>query len=100
MADDSLTAVILAGEGEGRALNRRLCNDLRQKGARTAWLDPLGIGQGVAADGGSLPAPAGAGPGLALAEIVPLQLACIHLAQQAGLTPGEFRHIGKVTLEE
>jgi glutamine---fructose-6-phosphate transaminase (isomerizing) len=100
MTDASLSAVVLAGEGPGRELNRRLYAELRQKGARAAWLDPLPAGDETTGDPGALPAPEASGLALSLAEAVPLQLACLHLALQAGLTPGEFRHIGKVTLDE
>ncbi len=100
MAGADLTAVILAGEGAGREMNYRLCSELRQKGANALWLDPASAGEETAAGPGTLPAPAASGLALLLAEAVPLQLACIHLARQAGLTPGKFRYIGKVTAQE
>ena len=51
-------------------------------------------------EGSILPTPYASGIGLPLAEIIPIQLLCILLSQRAGITPGMFRHIGKVTTEE
>jgi glucosamine--fructose-6-phosphate aminotransferase (isomerizing) len=51
-------------------------------------------------EGGILPLPSVSGIGLPLAEIIPIQLLCVYLSQRAGVIPGTFRNIGKVTTEE
>jgi glutamine---fructose-6-phosphate transaminase (isomerizing) len=51
-------------------------------------------------EGGMLPIPCASGIGLPLAEIIPIQLLCVYVSQQAGVIPGTFRHIGKVTTVE
>ncbi|HEV7274673.1 MAG TPA: SIS domain-containing protein [Devosiaceae bacterium] len=91
LADPRLSVIILGGEdAAARDLNRRLYRDLAGYGARTHWLDSGGDGGAL-----SLPAmPTGTRP---LAEIVPLQLLTVAIAENAGLEPGVFRHLTKVT---
>jgi hypothetical protein len=60
------------------------------------WVEPPGDS---ALTSGSLPMPAAAGIGLPLAEIVPVQLICVHLCLEQGLPPGQFRYIEKVTTD-
>ena len=94
MCGENLTVILLAGEPITQDLNIRLANDIASCGSPVFWL-------GKKLEGiPSLPMPTAEGIGLSLAETLPLQLLTIHLAQQAGLVPGEFKYIGKVTLEE
>ena len=44
--------------------------------------------------------PAADGAGLPLAEMVPLHLVAVHLAQATGYEAGKFLYSGKVTLAE
>jgi glucosamine 6-phosphate synthetase-like amidotransferase/phosphosugar isomerase protein len=44
--------------------------------------------------------PDATGIGAPLAEILPIQLLTLHLANELGVEAGKFRHIGKVTLSE
>jgi glucosamine--fructose-6-phosphate aminotransferase (isomerizing) len=88
--------VFEGGGGMQSDLTRKLWVDLRRLGVRAHLLAASEIGD----EPGVLRQPAAAGIGLPLAEIVPVQLLCVYLALKAGLTPGEFRHIGKVTTEE
>ncbi len=94
MADERLTAVLLMGEDtRERELNAALGRDLARFGATVVRLDappesgPLAI---------PTPPFAGAGP---LLEPLPLQLLTVALAEAAGIEPGVFRHLGKVTTE-
>jgi glucosamine--fructose-6-phosphate aminotransferase (isomerizing) len=113
MAGPGLTALVFAGEQNDQTeagantwkLNHKLWQELRELGVN-AWL--LGLpspqpspfqGEGWG-EGGVLPIPFASGIGLPLAEIIPIQLMCVHLSQRAGIKPGTFRHIGKVTTEE
>ena len=91
-----LTGLVFAGERSVRDLNYRLWRELRQKGMNALWVESQWDGE-IA--GGSLPMPTAAGIGLPLAEIVPVQLLCVHLCLELGLTPGQFRYIEKVTSE-
>ncbi len=89
MADPSIAAVVLAGDGPDEALNRQMFDDLTAFGVHAVWLS--------ARRAGSAAVPALAGPALPLAEIIPLQLMSVMFAERAGQVPGEFRQIGKVT---
>ena len=95
LADPRLTVLVLEGEGEAGVMNRRLMRDLLGYRAQAVWLS--------AQTDRSLPGvclPEGSGPGLPIAQIVPLQLLSVHLALSGGFEPGAFRHSGKVTLTE
>jgi glutamine---fructose-6-phosphate transaminase (isomerizing) len=91
-----LTGLVFAGEPPVRDLNQRLWSDLRQKGMNALWVEPAAETKPAA---GTIPMPAAFGIGLPLAEIVPVQLLCVHLCLQLGLTPGKFRYIEKVTTD-
>jgi len=102
MAGPRFTALVFAGEGQVRTLNRRLCDDLRQKGANALWLDGMvAVDQTrLANDQGTIRLPVAAGAALPLAEIVPVQLLCLHLSVEQGYVPGTYRWVGKVTGQE
>jgi len=107
IARPGLTALIFGGKGrldgpilehpdvEPWKLNEKLWLQLQEMGVN-AWL----VNAGETGLENQLDMPSAAGIGLPLAEIVPIQLLCIYLSQQAGLEPGAFRHIGKVTEQE
>lgn len=91
LADERLNVIILAGADERmRALNQALERDLVAYGARAFRLDH-------GAPSAALDIPETDADARPLLEIVPLQLLSIALAEQAGLTPGVFRHLSKVT---
>jgi glucosamine--fructose-6-phosphate aminotransferase (isomerizing) len=94
MCEPDLTVMLLAGPRETRQLNQRLAGDIARCGARIFWLGPENPGVP------ELPMPPVEGIGLPLAEMLPVQLLTVHLARQAGVVPGVFKHIGKVTTEE
>jgi glucosamine--fructose-6-phosphate aminotransferase (isomerizing) len=109
MAAPGLNVFLFSGQAEAggqsgitvRELNHKLWRDLLVLGVN-AWLlqasSPL---QGEdTGERGILSIPSFSGIGLPLAEIIPIQLLCVYLSQQAGMIPGTFRHIGKVTSEE
>jgi hypothetical protein len=116
IAGPELTAFIFAGERGGQSeeggdlplaglgawnLNRKLWQELRSLGVN-AWMmeSPTPLPVPWKSDSGIMKLPASLGIGLPLAEIIPIQLLCVYLNQQAGVIPGTFRHIGKVTTEE
>ena len=92
LADDGLTAVILAGDGTDLELNRRLAADIECCGAQVAWI-------GSEAGTGSLfPLPSQVPPAARpIAEILPLQLLSLALAERAGLEPRQVRDVCTVT---
>ena len=94
MCAPDLSVIIFAGPSETQHFNKRLAKDIANCGARIFWLGPEMEGVSV------LPMPLVEGIGQPLAEILPVQLLTVHLAQQSGLVPGTFKHMGKVTLEE
>jgi glucosamine--fructose-6-phosphate aminotransferase (isomerizing) len=92
LADDRLTAILLAGTGIDRERNRRLYEDLQRLGATAVWADvePTPALNTIAL-------PATPPDGLPMAEIVALQLLTVALAEQSGVPAGQFRHLEKVT---
>jgi glucosamine--fructose-6-phosphate aminotransferase (isomerizing) len=91
-----LTGLVFAGEPGVRELNHRLFSELRQKGMNALWVEPPGDRK---PSSGFIAMPAAFGIGLPIAEIIPVQLICVHLCLELGLTPGEFRFIEKVTTD-
>jgi glucosamine--fructose-6-phosphate aminotransferase (isomerizing) len=94
MCGPDLTVILFAGPIETRHFNQRLAIDIKNCGGRVFWVGP--DIEGIP----SLPMPLVEGLGQPFAEILPIQLLTIYLAQQSGLVPGKFKHIGKVTLVE
>jgi glucosamine--fructose-6-phosphate aminotransferase (isomerizing) len=93
LAGPELSALIFAGPPETRELNARLLKDLRSYQTNTFWIGPD-------AQEWQIEMPDVPVVGMPLAEIVPIQLLNIHLAQQIGVEPGHFFYSGKVTLSE
>jgi len=91
LADERLTVVLLAGsQPRDRELNAALDADLRTHGARTFLLDtnpPDAI----------MAIPPVLDDARPIAEILPLQLLSVAIAEQTGVVPGVFRHLSKVT---
>jgi glucosamine--fructose-6-phosphate aminotransferase (isomerizing) len=91
LADERLTAIVLAGTGADRERNRRLYEDLERLGATALWAD-LGPAEIALAETSE--------DGRPMAEIVGLQLLTIALAELDGVEAGVFRHLDKVTTVE
>jgi glucosamine--fructose-6-phosphate aminotransferase (isomerizing) len=92
--------VLLAGETITRPLQRRLFSDLLSLHTTPLWLECTPQMDVSIPPEARLPAPQVPGAGLPLGEILPLQLLSVFLAQTAGLEPGKFRYIMKVTTQE
>lgn len=96
LASRKLTVLLFAGPQETQELNIHLHTDLNEAGAQSIWI--------TAPDGFQLQPqihrPHAVGIGLPLAEIIPIQMLTIHLAQENGIEPGTFFRSGKVTLTE
>jgi glucosamine--fructose-6-phosphate aminotransferase (isomerizing) len=96
LVSPDLTVLIFAGPRETRGLNRRLYQDLNEAGARALW-----ITSPEEADHETvIHMPPAQGIGFPLAEIVPIQMLTIHLAESNNVEPGKFFRTGKVTLSE
>ncbi len=95
LVDSALSAAIFGGDSSVRRLNLNLGADILRRGGRVFWIDPQ------PAPGMPLwwmpPSAAIARP---ILETLPVQLLSIALAQTRGFIPGDFRHLGKVVLEE
>jgi len=96
LASDKLTVLLFAGTQETQELNVHLHTDLNEAGAQSIWI--------TAPDGIQLQSqirrPHAVGIGLPLAEIIPIQMLTIHMAQENDIEPGAFFRSGKVTLSE
>ena len=91
LVDGGFAAVVLEGDPRTVELNARLAGDIAGHGGRVGWLGRSdGPGEKLAL------APA-EGAALAIAETVPLQLLSVVLAERAGIEPGVFRYLQKVT---
>jgi glucosamine--fructose-6-phosphate aminotransferase (isomerizing) len=96
LADSRMTALVLAGHNEpDRQRNRRLLEDVERYGGKGFWADA-----NLNTKGSTLPIAAADGAGRGIAEIVALQLLSVAIAEQAGIEPGVFRHLEKVTTVE
>ncbi|MCE7002157.1 SIS domain-containing protein [Kibdelosporangium philippinense] len=91
MVTEGVTAVLFEGDRPTAPLSQRLADDIRRYGGRVVWL-----GQTVP-DPDALPLAACRGVARHVAEILPLQLLSVVLAERAGIEPGVFRHLEKVT---
>lgn len=101
MASPRMGAWVFAGEPGSSAwgLNLKLWQYLQELGVNARLLD-VSRKKGGEEGRSSIDLPQASGIGLPLAEIIPVQLLSYRLAERLGITPGAFRHIGKVTLEE
>jgi glucosamine--fructose-6-phosphate aminotransferase (isomerizing) len=96
LADSRFAAIVLAGANRfERERNLALAQDIERYGGRAFWLDT----QEVADHPHPIEAP-GRDANLLAAQTIPLQLLSVALAEQAGLEPGVFRHLQKVTTVE
>ncbi len=95
LCNPDLTVVVLGGEDHTRELNKKLCEELISYQAKAFWMD-------AKADA-SLPIiemPAWRGTGQPIAEIIPLQLMSVAIANVRGIEGGKFFRSGKITLTE
>jgi glucosamine--fructose-6-phosphate aminotransferase (isomerizing) len=95
LVDERLSALVFAGDAATQALNHRLALDILDHGGQPLWLSEE--------EDDRLPSvriPAVEPVARPLAEILPVQMLTIALAEQQGLVPGAFRHLGKVVDKE
>jgi glutamine---fructose-6-phosphate transaminase (isomerizing) len=95
LCNPDLTMIVMGGETYTRELNKRLCEELIEYKAQAFWMD--------AEPESSLPRmdmPAWRGIGQPIAEIIPMQLLSIAIANIRGIEAGKFIRSGKITLTE
>ncbi len=95
LASPRLTLLVLEGDPRTAALNRELALQAAGYGSKVLWLAQQADDR--------LPTfqlPAVPEPARPLVEILPLQLLSVVMARRNRLEPGQFRHIGKVTVQE
>lgn len=104
IAPEEVSIILLAGAKQTLELNIELLKDLVKYGAHAFWLSVTAAGampeEFYQAGVKEIPAPVGKEAGIPIAEIVPLQLLSVVIAQNRGYPPGEFRFVGKVTTKE
>ena len=91
LVEPGVTVIHLAGQSTELPSNRQLLLDVEAAGGNTVWLT-----SNPSAKGPRLPA-TNAPDALPIAEIVPLQLLSVALAEHTGVEPGAFRNIEKIT---
>jgi glucosamine--fructose-6-phosphate aminotransferase (isomerizing) len=97
LVDSAFRGLIFAPPGRARSLNLALARDLVRFGGQVRVIgapgpDAAGLQLVPAPDVGEYLAP--------LAEIVPVQIAALRLAQLKGITAGAFRYAPQVTRDE
>lgn len=95
MVSPRLTVLVLAGDRQTAHLNRTLAVEILQYGGKAFWLDFQPDARIP-----SILLPEVPEPFRPLVEILPLQMLSILLARRAGVEPGAFRYVGKITLQE
>ena len=91
LADSRLTVLVFAGPASQAAADRQLARTIVDCGARAVWM-----GRDGDHSPDTVPVPAAEGIGLPIAQIVPVQLLSLYLAQGQGFEAAAFRHLGKV----
>jgi glutamine---fructose-6-phosphate transaminase (isomerizing) len=89
--DATFTVVVTHGDTSASEMDKEMVPRLLETGANVLWLNPQAHPTLT-----SLPTPAGQGIGLPIAEIIPLQLLVLDLAQKNGFPPGVFRYLYKI----
>jgi glucosamine--fructose-6-phosphate aminotransferase (isomerizing) len=85
--------MVLAGDEKTRALNTKLCEDVRRLGGRVGLI-------GASGELASLKIPAAPESVLPILEMLPVQMITLALAAQTGSEPGRFTLGSKVTTTE
>lgn len=94
ICSEDITVALFAGDPATKDLNLNLANDIEKCKAHVIWIGSEKENYTM------LPIPQVDLACLPMIEILPMQFLSIYFANKAGVTPGEFYHIGKVTLKE
>jgi len=95
LVDAAFCAGVFGGDEVIRGLNLNLANDILRHGGRVIWIDSQ-----PAPDLTAWVIPQVSPHSRPVLEILPIQVLSIVLAERRGFVPGQFRHLGKVVLQE
>lgn len=95
MVRDGVVTVIYAGDDISRHLNRQLAFDIQKHGGSVVWVDNK-----PDTDLTSFTLPVVPEIFTPLLEILPMQLITLIMADKAGVEPGIFKIVGKITTVE
>jgi len=95
LASPGFVALIFAGPAATASLNRKLALDVVEHGGRAFWVDAK-----TNPELPTLSIPSTNELTRPLVEILPMQILTLVMAARKGLTAGQFRIIGKVTVTE
>ncbi|MEW6181143.1 MAG: SIS domain-containing protein [Chloroflexota bacterium] len=95
LVDEHFSAVVFGGEEAARSLNINLARDILRHGGRAVWVDSR-----PEPDLPVWPIPASTPLTRPVLEILPIQVLSLVLGELRGFVPGQFRHLGKVVLQE
>ena len=95
MVRKGVVTIIYAGDDISRPLNRQLAFDIQKNGGSVVWVDNK-----PDPDLTSFILPEVPGIFAPLVEIVPMQLMTLIMADKAGVEPGIFKIVGKITTVE
>lgn len=95
LVSSGFKALIFAGSGETKLLNRKLALDIQKNGGHALWIDTKNDAELPTLsipESGELTRP--------ITEILPMQMLTLMIARRKNIAAGQFRIVGKVTVEE
>ena len=95
VVEQGVAAIVFAGTGQSRSMNRTLAEDIHSYGGRVIWVDSA-----ADVEFPTLLLPGTSELALPLVEILPMQLLTLVMAKRKGVNAGQFRYVSKVTAKE
>ena len=95
LAAPGFSALVFAGDPENKPLNRGLALEINAHGGRAFWID-----KDPDPEISTILIPETSERTRPLAEILPMQMLTLTMAQRRGIQAGAFRYVGKVTDRE
>ena len=92
---EGVTALVYAGSSETSALNRDLAREIIFYGGKAIWLDSIPDPEIL-----TILFPQTSELTRPLAEILPMQMLTLAMANRKGIEAGKFRHVSKITARE
>jgi glucosamine--fructose-6-phosphate aminotransferase (isomerizing) len=95
IVSEGVTALVFAGSSETSALNRDLAREIIFYGGKALWLDSIPDPEIL-----TILFPQTSELVRPLAEILPMQMLTLAMANRKNLEAGKFRHVSKITDRE
>jgi glutamine---fructose-6-phosphate transaminase (isomerizing) len=95
IVSEGFAALIFAGSGPASALNRELAHEIISYGGKTIWLDSV-----PDSEISTIIFPGTSEWTRPLAEILPMQMLTLAMANRKNIEAGKFRHVSKITDRE